>query len=129
VLAGGKKPEKFSCRLKIAKGNQSKLNYSGRCSSANTSHSMTGAISFDDPSRTYRATMSSNAGYNGAAIGRSSGDRISFDFSGQRSVRDGEKATVGARMTLAGGTSITVNYEVQMSDSDKVLTSAVQFAR
>ncbi len=68
ALVGGKKPEKFSCRLTIEKGNQAKINYAGRCTLTTMNLSVTGTIAFDDATRTYQAIMGSNAGYKGTAV-------------------------------------------------------------
>ena len=62
VLVGGKEPESFRCRLTVAKGNQAKINYAGRCSLVNMNLSVSGTIAFNDATRRYEAAMSSNAG-------------------------------------------------------------------
>src|SRR3569833_2942947 len=50
-LIGGETPEPFSCRLTINKGNQSKVNYAGRCTLTTMNLSVTGTIAFDDASQ------------------------------------------------------------------------------
>jgi hypothetical protein len=47
ALVGGDRNEPFRCRLSIAKGNQTKVNYTGRCTLVNTTLSSGGQISFD----------------------------------------------------------------------------------
>lgn len=129
TLVGGAKPEPFSCRLTIDKGNQSKINYAGRCTVTTMNLSVTGTIAFDDPSQTYQAIMGSNAGYKGTAVGRISGDMISFDLSEKESDRAGNAVKLGAQIILIGSKSITVNYQVEFNDSGKVLTASVPFTK
>jgi hypothetical protein len=129
ALVGGAEPEPFSCRLTINKGNQSKINYAGRCTLASMNLSVTGTIAFDDTSRTYQAIMGSNAGYKGVAIGRVVGESIVFDLAEQEADRAGNAVRLGARITLIGSDSITVDYEVEFNDSNEILTAKVPFAR
>ena len=129
VLQGGDKPEPFTCRLTIDKGNQAKINYAGRCTLVNMNLSVTGTIAFDDETRTYQAVMGSNAGYKGLAVGRVSGDTITFDLSEKESDRTGRPVKLGASIVLAGASSITVAYHVEFNDSGTVLTATVPFAK
>ena len=129
ALVGGAEPEPFSCRLTINKGNQTKINYAGRCTLASMNLSVTGTIAFDDATQTYQAIMGSNAGYKGIAVGRVRGDTITFDLAEQASDRGGNAVRLGAQITLIGSTSITVNYEVEFNESGQILTANVPFAR
>ncbi len=128
MLVGGKEPQPFRCRLTIAKGNQAKINYSGRCTLVNMNLSVAGTIAFDDATRRYQAVMSSNAGFTGDAIGRIVGDRISFDLAERQTDRGGSDVRIGARINLIGDT-ITVDYEVEFNESGEVLTASVPFSR
>jgi len=128
-LVGGAKPQKFSCRLTINKGNQAKINYAGRCTLTNMNLSVTGTIAFDDTTRTYQAVMGSNAGYKGTAVGRISGDTITFNLSENQKDRAGKAVKLGAQIVLVGSNSINVNYEVEFNDSGQVLTAAVPFTK
>jgi hypothetical protein len=129
ALVGGDEPEPFSCRLTINKGNQTKINYAGRCSLVSMNLSVTGTIAFDDATRTYQAVMSSNAGYKGIAVGRVRSETITFDLSQKDSDRAGNAVRLGARITLIGSDSIKVDYEVEFNDSGQVLTAEVPFTR
>jgi hypothetical protein len=128
-LVGGPQPEPFSCRLTINKGNQAKINYAGRCTLTSMNLSVTGTIAFDDASHTYQAIMGSNAGYKGTAVGRISGDKITFDLSESESDRAGNPVKLGAQIVLIGGSSINVNYHVEFNNSGKVLTANVPFTK
>jgi hypothetical protein len=128
-LVGGEKPQPFSCRLTVNKGNQAKINYAGRCTLVSMNLSVTGTIAYDDASRTYQAIMGSNAGYKGVAVGRVGGDRITFDLVSKESDRAGNAVTLGARIILVGSNSITVDYRVEFNDSGQVLTASVPFTK
>jgi hypothetical protein len=128
TLVGGEKPEPFRCRLTITKGNQSKINYAGRCSLINMNLSVSGTIAFDDASGRYQAAMSSNAGFTGQAVGRIQGDRISFDLREKQVDRGGNDVRIGSAILLAGG-RITVDFEVEFNNSGQVLTASVPFSK
>jgi hypothetical protein len=129
TLVGGEKPEPFTCRLTVDKGNQAKINYAGRCTVTTMNLSVTGTIAFDDASQTYQAIMGSNAGYKGVAVGGISGDTITFNLSEKESDRAGNAVKLGAQIILVGSNSITVNYQVEFNDSGKVLTASVPFTK
>jgi hypothetical protein len=129
VLQGGDKPEPFTCRLTVEKGNQAKINYAGRCTLVNMNLSVTGTIAYDDSTRTYQAIMGSNAGYNGVAVGRVQGDKITFDLAEREADHAGRPVRLGARITLTGSNSITVQYQVEFNDSGRVLSATVPFAK
>jgi hypothetical protein len=128
-LVGGPEPQPFSCRLTINKGNQAKINYAGRCTLTSMNLSVTGTIAFDDATQTYQAIMGSNAGYKGTAIGRISGDKITFDLSENQEDRAGNAVRLGAQIVLAGANSINVNYQVEFNESGQVLTADVPFTK
>ena len=128
ALVGGAKPEPFRCRLNISKGNQSKVNYAGRCSLVNMNLSVSGTIAYDDGGRRYQAAMSSNAGFTGVAVGRQSGDTISFDLDEKQVDRGGNNIRIGSRINLVGD-SITVDFEVEFNNSGQVLTASVPFSK
>lgn len=129
ALVGGEEPEPFSCRLTINKGNQSKINYAGRCTLVSMNLSVTGTIAFDDAAQTYQAVMSSNAGYKGIAVGRVRGETITFDLAQKETDRAGNAVRLGAKIILIGSDSIRVDYEVEFNDSGELLTAAVPFTR
>ena len=128
ALTGGAEPEPFRCRLNISKGNQSKINYAGRCSLISMNLSVSGTIAFDDAGRRYQAAMSSNAGFTGMAVGRQQGDTISFDLREQQVDRGGNDIRIGSRINLIGD-SITVDFEVEFNQSGDILTASVPFSR
>jgi hypothetical protein len=128
VLQGGETPKPFRCRLTIAKGNQSKINYSGRCTLVNTNISVAGTIGYNNSAKRYEAVMSSNAGFSGYAIGIQHGDNISFDLAEKEKDRGGNDVRIGARIELTGE-SIVVDFEMEFNNSGDILTASVPFSR
>ena len=128
ALVGGQNPEPFRCRLGISRGNQNKINYAGRCTLVDMTLSVSGTIAYDDKAQRYQAAMSSNAGFKGAAVGRISGDSISFDLREKQVDRGGNDIRIGSRILLDGG-AITVDFEVEFNNSGQVLTASVPFSR
>ncbi len=128
VLEGGKAPEPFRCRLTIAKGNQAKINYSGRCALVNMNLSVSGTIAYDDAAGNYQAVMNSNAGFTGYAVGVKRGDRIIFDLAEKGTDRGGNLVRIGSKIILTGNI-ITVDFEVEFNASGEILTASVPFTR
>ena len=128
VLKGSDNEEPFRCRLSVAKGNQAKINYSGRCSLVNVNLSVAGTIAFDDSAKRYFAAMSSNAGFTGQAVGRKSGDKITFDLAEKQQDEGGNDVRIGSKISLIGDT-ITVEFEVEFNQSGHVMTALVPFSR
>ena len=128
ALVGGDEPEPFRCRLNIAKGNQAKVNYTGRCALVNATLSISGTIAYNDDEERYEAAMSSNAGFTGLAIGQQRQGQISFDLREQQKDRAGSDVRIGSRILLVAG-KITVDFEVEFNNSGEVLTASVPFAQ
>jgi len=128
VLVGGQEPEPFRCRLTVAKGNQARINYTGRCSLVDANLSISGTIAYNDAAGRYEAAMSSNAGFTGMAIGRNQGGQISFDLREQQRDRSGSDVRIGSRIVLTDG-AISVDFEVEFNNSGDVLTARVPFSR
>ncbi|KKB07522.1 heme-binding beta-barrel domain-containing protein [Devosia chinhatensis] len=129
ALVGPDRNEPFRCRLGVAKGNQGRINYTGRCTLVNATLSISGTIAYIEAQQRFEAAMSSNAGYTGLAVGQTSGDRISFDLREQQKDRAGSDVRIGAKILLVGNDSITVDFEVEFNDSGEVLTASVPFSR
>ncbi len=128
ALVGGEAPEPFRCRLTVAKGNQAKINYAGRCTLINMNLSVSGTIAFDEASNRYQAAMSSNAGFTGLAIGVMDHNSISFDLREKQTDRGGNDVRIGSRILLIED-SITVDFEVEFNNSGEILTASVPFSR
>ncbi|UJW84257.1 heme-binding beta-barrel domain-containing protein [Devosia sp. SL43] len=128
ALVGGDQPEPFRCRLAVAKGNQTKVTYTGRCSLVSANLSISGTIAFNDESQRYEAAMSSNAGFTGLAIGKLTGQQITFDLRERQRDQSGSDVRIGSQIVLVND-GITVNFEVEFNNSGDVLTASVPFSR
>jgi hypothetical protein len=128
ALTGGAGSEPFRCRLNVAKGNQAKVNYAGRCSLVDMNLSVSGTIAFNDATRHYEAAMSSNAGFTGIAVGRINEGRITFDLAERDTDRGGNMVRIGSKISLDNG-QIVVEFEVEFNNSGEILTAKVPFDR
>lgn len=128
TLEGGENPEPFRCRLSVSPGNQSKINYAGRCTLVNMNLSVSGTIAYSDENRRYEAVMTSNAGFSGLAAGLQDGDRIGFDLEERQKDRGGNDVAIGTKLFLAEN-SIVVEFEVEFNDSGDIMTASVPFER
>lgn len=128
VLVGGDQPEAFTCRLKVSKGRQEKVNYAGRCSLVNTNLSVTGTIVFNDRANRYEATMRSNVGFSAAAVGVKKGKTITFVLDERQQDRGGNQMDIGSVLKL-DNRGITVDFSVEFNRSGQVLTTTVPFGR
>src|SRR3569832_2415276 len=121
VLQGGDAPQPFTCRLTIDKGNQSKINYAGRCTLANMNLSVSGTIAFDDASHTYQAIMGSNAGIKGVAVGRVKGGTITFDLAQKEQDRAGNAVRLVTQNKKNNNTTNTNNKQKKNNNTGRVL--------
>jgi hypothetical protein len=128
ALVGGDMPEPFRCRMSMAKGNQEKVTYTGRCTLISANLSISGTIAFNDALQQYEAAMSSNAGFSGLAVGRLQGQRIAFDLREQQKDSGGSDVRIGSQIVLVEG-AITVNFQVEFNNSGDVLHASVPFVR
>ncbi|GHA10235.1 hypothetical protein GCM10007989_00430 [Devosia pacifica] len=127
-LVGGDRPESFNCRMNIAKGNDTRINYAGRCALVGLNLSVSGTIAYNDANNRYEAAMSSNAGFTGLAIGQRQGDQISFDLREQGRDQSGNDVSIGSEIILKDG-GITVNFLVEFNDSGDTMSASVPFNR
>jgi len=128
TLVGGDRPDPLRCRLTLAKGNQGRINYSGRCTLVRTNLSVNGTIAFNEGTGRYEAAMSSNVGFTGTAVGRQQGQEIVFDLKEQQKDAGGSDVRIGSKIFLTGNT-IRVDFELEFNNSGQVLTAAVPFSR
>ena len=119
----GAETETVVCRLSLSKGNQDKVNYSGRCSLAGTVLSVNGTLAYNDGANRFEAAMSSNATFSGLAVGKRQGGGIVFSMSGLES----SYGTVSSTLSLTGG---KIGMKFEMLDKDGVKTaSSINFSR
>jgi len=128
VLSGGEGPERFNCRMTIARGNLGKINYAGRCNLAGMNLSVSGTIAYVDAAGRYEAAMTSNATFSGDAIGRKQGSGIVFDLRERGTDEEGNDMTIASRILLRGG-EINVDFDVVFNDTGEKMDASVPFKR
>lgn len=128
VLTGASS-ETVRCRLDLTRGNQEKVNYSGRCAIAGSPLSVNGTLAYVEASRRYEAAMTSNAGFSpDAAIGRRQGNGVRFDLRERTQDEDGKDVTITAVFALQSG-RIQVELDVLYNESGDRLRASVPFTK
>ena len=120
--------ETVVCRLAMTPGNQDKVNYKGRCSLAGTQLTMAGTIAYIEDSKRYEAVMSSNATFNGLAVGRKRGQGLVFDLHERDEDEDGKELSITARIGLVQD-RIDVLFDVIYVENGDSLRAQVPFTR
>jgi len=128
LLVGGEEPETFRCRMTVAKGQQAKINYAGRCTLAGMNLAVSGTIAYMDDANRYEGAMTSNTAFSGVAIGKKRGSTITFDLKERSSSDQNGDMTIGSKILLKGG-KITVEFEIEFSESGKTMKTSVPFSR
>jgi hypothetical protein len=127
-VVGGDMPETFTCRLTIAPGTASKVNYVGRCSLVNLNLSVRGTIAYVESTQRYEAAMSSNTQFSGVAGGVRRGDSIVFDLKERASDARGNAIQIASQIVLQGG-NIQIDFDIEFNNSGQKLHAAVPFRR
>lgn len=127
TLVGADK-ESVVCRLSLSKGNQDKVNYSGRCSMAGTNLSVNGTLAYNDAARRFEAAMSSNATFSGLAVGKRQGEAVVFNLRERNKDEAGNDLTITAAITLRKE-KIEVDFKVVFNSTGDSLTASVPFAK
>lgn len=124
----GAETETVVCRLSITKGNQEKVNYSGRCALAGTNLSVNGTMAYIDGSRRFEAAMTSNATFSGMAVGQKRGDGVIFNLREREQDEAGNDMTITAAIELNGG-RIKVDFNVLFNASGDTIRASVPFTK
>lgn len=127
TLIGADK-ESVVCRLSLTKGNQDKVNYSGRCSMAGTNLSVNGTLAYNDAARRFEAAMSSNATFSGLAVGKRQGGAVVFNLRERNKDEAGNDLTITAAITLREE-KIEVDFKVVFNATGDSLTASVPFSK
>lgn len=127
VLVGSDQ-ETVVCRLALTEGNQDKVNYNGRCTLAGTNLSVAGTIAFVDASNRYEAAMTSNATFNGIAVGQKRGNSLVFNLREREQDEEGKDLNITAQIRLSQE-RIDVVFEVVYIESGDNLRAEVPFSR
>ena len=124
----GAESETVVCRLTLSPGNQDKVNYAGRCSLAGTNLSVTGTLAYNDSANRYEAAMTSNATFNGLAVGKKSGNGVIFNLRERGEDEEGNDMTISAQIALNSG-KINVQFNVVFNASGDQLRASVPFTK
>jgi hypothetical protein len=119
--------ESILCRMNVEDSAPTKIGVDGRCSLAGATLNMLGTIAYVEENRRYEAIVSSNTQFSGIAVGRRSGDNLTFalrDYKGD----DNQRYDVSAEIDLSGD-SINVSMSILNKDSGDLTIANVPFAR
>lgn len=126
----GENSETVVCRLKLSAGNDDKVNYSGRCAIAGNNLTLAGTIAYIDASSRYEAAMTSNAMFNGLAVGEKRNGGIVFNLRerDREEGPNGKDVTITAQIILKSG-DIHVNFEVTYDETGQSIRAEVPFSK
>ena len=124
----GAETETVVCRLSLSKGNQDKVNYSGRGSLAGTVLSVNGTLAYNDGANRFEAAMSSNATFSGLAVGKRQGRALVFNLKERNKDEAGNDLTLSAAITLRQE-KINVDFKVMFNATGETLTASVPFSK
>lgn len=126
----GENSETVICRLTLSEGNKDKVNYSGRCALAGNNLTIAGTIAYIDASARYEAAMTSNASFNGNAVGEKRNGGIVFNLRerDKEEGADGKNVTITAQITLKAG-DIKVNFDVTYDETGQSVHAEVPFTK
>lgn len=124
----GADTETVVCRLTLSPGNQDKVNYSGRCSLAGSALSVNGTLAYNEKAKRYEAAMTSNATFNGLAVGKKSGNGVIFNLKERGEDDAGKPVTISAQIALNSG-KINVQFNVVFNETGEQLNASVPFTK
>ncbi len=127
VVIGATK-ESVVCRLSLSQGNQDKVNYNGRCTLAGTTLSIAGTMAYVDANKRFEAVMSSNATFNGVAVGQKRGQSLIFNLREREKDEAGKDLNITSQIVL-NRDAIQVSFEVVYVESGDSLRAEVPFSR
>lgn len=123
----GANSETVVCRLTLSPGNNDKINYSGRCTMAGNNLAIQGSLAYVDASRRYEAVMTSNAMFQGVAVGQRRGNGVVFNLQ-ERNRSEGQDMSITAGIALQNG-KISVDFRVVDAKSGGTITASVPFSK
>lgn len=124
----GATQESVVCRLSLSQGNQDKVNYNGRCTLAGTTLSIAGTMAYVDANKRFEAVMSSNATFNGVAVGQKRGQSLIFNLREREKDEAGKDLNITSQIVL-NRDAIQVSFEVVYVESGDSLRAEVPFSR
>lgn len=124
----GAETETVVCRLNLTAGNQDKINYAGRCSMAGTNLAVNGTLAYNDSANRFEAAMTSNATFNGLAVGKKSGGGVVFNLKERGEDEEGNDMTITAQIALNRG-KINVEFNIVFNATGDMLRASVPFSK
>ena len=124
----GADSETVVCRLSLTQGNQDKVNYNGRCTLAGTQLSVAGTVAYIEANKRYEAAMTTNATFNGIAIGQKRGNGLVFNLRERDEDETGKDINITSQITLKPD-AIGVVFEIVYVESGDNLRAEVPFTR
>lgn len=119
--------ETILCRMTVEDSAPTKIGVDGRCSLAGATLNMLGTIAYVEENRRYEAIVSSNTQFSGIAVGRRSGENLTFaleDYKGD----DNAVYDISAQIDLTGD-EINVSMSITNKSKGDTTTADVPFAR
>jgi hypothetical protein len=124
----GAEAETVVCRLNLTQGNQDKVNYAGRCSFAGSQLSVNGTLAYNESSNRFEAAMTSNATFQGIAVGRKSGNSLVFNLREKEQDEEGNEMTISSQIALSKN-QIKVEFNVVFNSTGETLKASVPFSK
>lgn len=124
----GASTETVLCRLSLTQGNDNKVNYNGRCTLAGTNLSLAGTMAYVEANQRFEAVMTSNATFNGVAVGQKRGSGLLFNLREREQDEEGKDLTITAQIYLQNE-DIQVTFEAVYVESGDSLRAEVPFSR
>lgn len=124
----GASQESVVCRLSLTEGNQDKVNYNGRCTMAGTTLSVAGTMAYVEASKRFEAAMTSNATFNGLAVGQKRGGGLVFNLRERETDEEGKDLNISSVIRLSNE-AIEVSFDVVYVESGDSLRAQVPFSR
>ena len=124
----GANTETVVCRLSLTEGNEDKVNYNGRCTLAGTQLSVAGTMAYVEKNRRYEAAMTSNATFNGLAVGQKRGKGLVFNLRERDEDEEGKDLNITAQIALSED-AISVTFDVVYVESGDSLRAEVPFTK
>lgn len=124
----GASQESVVCRLSLTEGNQDKVNYNGRCTMAGTTLSVAGTMAYVEASKRFEAAMTSNATFNGIAVGQKRGGGLIFNLRERETDEEGKDLNISSVIRLSNE-AIEVSFDVVYVESGDSLRAQVPFSR
>jgi len=114
----GQPSESVRCRLEVTRSSAEKIGFDGNCVLAGANLSMRGTMAYIEANNRYEAVLTSNTAFTGDAVGRRSGNTVTFNLTGKND--KGETANIRAGFGLLNG-QINVDFTITQDDGSRIV--------